>query len=74
MKTIPDNLDELDQRLLDGRKVLTTVDGTAKLEPHSNVFGVKSWQEIEELSRLEDMYHIQVALLNRGGAALEMPG
>ncbi|KAI9148351.1 UPF0173 metal-dependent hydrolase [Paramyrothecium foliicola] len=122
----PDNLDELGRRLLDGRKVLTTVDGARKLAPRPGVVGLKPWQEtklvvggrtfkvtgtptqhipggectgfvitaddfgltdgkpnafyfsgdtvwIDELGKLKDMYHIQVALLNLGGAALEMP-
>lgn len=123
----PDNLDELGRRLIDGRRVLTTVDGANKLAPRPGVIGLKPWQEIEliaggkrfrvtgtptqhmpggectgftitadnfgttdgkpnafyfsgdtvwidELKRLKEMYHIQVALLNLGGAAMELPG
>lgn len=123
----PDNLDELGRRLLDGRKVLTTIDGANKLAPRPGVVGLKPWQEvdfvaggkkfkvtgtptqhmpggectgfvitadsfgftddkpnaiyfsgdtvwIEELKKLKNMYHVQVALLNLGGAAVEMPG
>jgi L-ascorbate metabolism protein UlaG (beta-lactamase superfamily) len=122
----PDNLDVLGRRLLDGRKVLTTVDGAKKLAPRPGVVGLSPWQEVEliaggkkfrvvgtptqhlpggectgfiitseyfgttgnkpnalyfsgdtvwidELARLKDHYHIQVALLNLGGAAVEMP-
>ncbi|KAI8961348.1 Metallo-hydrolase/oxidoreductase [Daldinia sp. FL1419] len=41
----PDNLDELSrQSLLDGRRVLTTVDGAAKLRPRPGVRGLKPWE------------------------------
>ncbi|KAI6082554.1 Metallo-hydrolase/oxidoreductase [Hypoxylon rubiginosum] len=40
----PDNLDELSRsRLLDGRRVLTTVDGASKLAPRSGVQGLRPW-------------------------------
>ncbi|KAI0377340.1 Metallo-hydrolase/oxidoreductase [Hypomontagnella monticulosa] len=41
----PDNLDELSRdRLLNGRRVLTTVDGAAKLAPRPGVKGLKPWE------------------------------
>ncbi|KAJ6438780.1 zn-dependent hydrolases of the beta-lactamase protein [Purpureocillium lavendulum] len=39
-----DNLDELGRRLLDGRKVLTTMDGASKLAPRPGVRGLKPWE------------------------------
>ncbi|KAI0116699.1 Metallo-hydrolase/oxidoreductase [Daldinia grandis] len=124
----PDNLDELSrQRLLDGRRVLTTVDGAAKLRPRPGVQGLKPWEAInltiggtrfevtatpcehlpggectgfilttpsfgktgglpnavffsgdtiylEELSRIGDRFHVSLALLNLGAAAVVLPG
>lgn len=40
----PDNLDDLGRRLLDGRRVLTTVDGAEKLGPKPGVKGLKPWE------------------------------
>ncbi|XXG95310.1 hypothetical protein Hte_001571 [Hypoxylon texense] len=41
----PDNLDELSRtRLLDGRHVLTTVDGASKLAPRPGVQGLRPWE------------------------------
>ncbi|RHZ63891.1 MBL fold metallo-hydrolase [Aspergillus thermomutatus] len=40
----PDNLDELGRRLLDGRKVLTTVDGAKNLAPRPGVKGMRPWE------------------------------
>ncbi|KAK6860936.1 Zn-dependent hydrolases of the beta-lactamase fold [Apiospora arundinis] len=39
-----DNLDPSGRRLLDGRRVLTTVDGAQKLAPRSGVVGLKPWE------------------------------
>ncbi|OTA96202.1 hypothetical protein M434DRAFT_393060 [Hypoxylon sp. CO27-5] len=42
----PDNLDELSRtRLLNGRRVLTTVDGAAKLSPRLGVQGLRPWEK-----------------------------
>ncbi|KAI2627673.1 Metallo-hydrolase/oxidoreductase [Hypoxylon sp. NC1633] len=42
----PDNLDDLSRsRLLDGRRVLTTVDGASKLGPRPGVQGLKAWEK-----------------------------
>lgn len=42
----PDNLDELGRRLLDGRHVLTTMDGASKLAPRPGVRGLQPWQTV----------------------------
>jgi L-ascorbate metabolism protein UlaG (beta-lactamase superfamily) len=42
----PDNLDELGRRLLDGRKVLTTLDGAKKLGPRPGVRGIRPWETV----------------------------
>ncbi|KAK0490455.1 putative Zn-dependent hydrolases of the beta-lactamase protein [Armillaria novae-zelandiae] len=42
----PDNLDELGRRLLDGRKVITTVDGARKLHPRPGVRGIRPWETV----------------------------
>lgn len=42
----PDNLDELGRRLLDGRHVLTTVDGSKKLAPRPGVRGLSPWETV----------------------------
>ncbi|CAN6674822.1 hypothetical protein TRVA0_067S00210 [Trichomonascus vanleenenianus] len=42
----PDNLDELGRRLLDGRHVLTTIDGARKLAPRPGVRGLKPWETV----------------------------
>ncbi|KAL2217313.1 putative Zn-dependent hydrolases of the beta-lactamase protein [Thermoascus aurantiacus ATCC 26904] len=42
----PDNLDELGRRLLDGRRVLTTVDGARKLAPRPGVRGLRPWETV----------------------------
>jgi L-ascorbate metabolism protein UlaG (beta-lactamase superfamily) len=39
-----DNLDELGRHLLDGRKVITTMDGTRKLHPRPGVRGIHPWE------------------------------
>ncbi|KAI1134622.1 Metallo-hydrolase/oxidoreductase [Hypoxylon sp. FL0543] len=42
----PDNFDELSRaRLLDGRRVLTTVDGATKLSPRPGVQGLRPWEK-----------------------------
>lgn len=43
----PDNLDELGRRLLDGRKVLTTMDGAKKLAPRPGVRGLRPWETVD---------------------------
>lgn len=43
----PDNLDNYGRQLLDGRHVLTTMDGAAKLSPRSGVRGLKPWETID---------------------------
>ncbi|KAK0455610.1 putative Zn-dependent hydrolases of the beta-lactamase protein [Desarmillaria tabescens] len=42
----PDNLDELGRRLLDGRKVITTMDGTKQLHPRPGVRGIRPWETV----------------------------
>ncbi|KAK3397566.1 beta-lactamase superfamily domain-containing protein [Sordaria brevicollis] len=42
----PDNLDELGRRLLDGRKVFTTMDGASQLAPRPGVRGLKNWETV----------------------------
>ncbi|PGH03465.1 hypothetical protein GX51_04039 [Blastomyces parvus] len=42
----PDNLDELGRRLLDGRIVLTTMDGAKKLAPRPGVRGLQPWETV----------------------------
>ncbi|KAF2190890.1 Metallo-hydrolase/oxidoreductase [Zopfia rhizophila CBS 207.26] len=42
----PDNLDELGRRLLDGRKVITTMDGAKKLRPRPGVRGIHPWETV----------------------------
>ena len=42
-----DNLDPLGRRLLDGRRVFTTMDGAKNLSPRPSVHGFKPWQELE---------------------------
>ena len=39
-----DNLDDLGRQLLNGRRVLTTVDGAKKLAPRSGVRGLRPWE------------------------------
>ncbi|KAF4164058.1 hypothetical protein CNMCM6936_009568 [Aspergillus lentulus] len=41
-----DNLDDLGRRLLDGRRVFTTVDGAKNLSPRPAVHGLKPWERI----------------------------
>ncbi|KAL7622643.1 hypothetical protein AAE478_008156 [Parahypoxylon ruwenzoriense] len=41
----PDNLDDLGRQLLDGRRVLTTLDGAAKLDPRPGVRGLAPWEK-----------------------------
>jgi L-ascorbate metabolism protein UlaG (beta-lactamase superfamily) len=43
----PDNLDNLGRRLLDGRRVFTTVDGAKNLAPRPAVHGLKPWESVE---------------------------
>lgn len=43
----PDNLDDFGRRLLDGRKVLTTLDGAKNLAPRPGVQGLSPWQTIK---------------------------
>ncbi|KAI1267824.1 Metallo-hydrolase/oxidoreductase [Xylariaceae sp. FL1019] len=40
----PDNLDDLGRQLLDGRRVLTTLDGAKKLAPRPGVKGLAPWE------------------------------
>ncbi|KAM0426337.1 hypothetical protein ACHAPT_008378 [Fusarium lateritium] len=42
----PDNLDELGRRLLDGRRVITTIDGAKKLSPRPDVRGISPWETL----------------------------
>ncbi|RYP38031.1 hypothetical protein DL766_001213 [Monosporascus sp. MC13-8B] len=42
----PDNLDELGRRLLDGRRVLTIMDGAKKLAPRPGVRGLRPWETV----------------------------
>ncbi|OGM45088.1 Zn-dependent hydrolases of the beta-lactamase fold [Aspergillus bombycis] len=42
-----DNLDDLGRRLLDGRRVFTTVDGAKNLAPRPAVHGLRPWETIE---------------------------
>ncbi|KAK7910674.1 Zn-dependent hydrolases of the beta-lactamase fold [Apiospora marii] len=128
----PDNLDPVGRRLLDGRRVLTTVDGARKLAPRPGVVGLKPWQTVplviggshfevtatpcqhlpggecngfiitasefgtttgvdgvsrpnaiyfsgdtvylEELAQMRERFHISLALLNIGAAAVMPPG
>lgn len=42
-----DNLDTLGRQMLDGRHVLTTMDGAKKLAPRPAVQGLKPWQTVE---------------------------
>lgn len=42
----PDNLDEVGRQLLDGRRVLTTMDGAKKLAPRPGVHGMKPWETV----------------------------
>lgn len=39
-----DNLDPKGRQLLDGRRVITTLDGAKNLSPRPGVFGIKSWE------------------------------
>ncbi|KAH7146727.1 beta-lactamase superfamily domain-containing protein [Dactylonectria estremocensis] len=41
-----DNLDEPGRLLLDGRKVLTTIDGANKLAPRPGVRGLRPWEKV----------------------------
>ena len=43
----PDNLDDLGRTLLNGRKVITTMDGCQKLQPRPDVRGIKPWETIK---------------------------
>ncbi|KAI4865722.1 Metallo-hydrolase/oxidoreductase [Hypoxylon rubiginosum] len=125
----PDNLDELSRnRLLDGRRVLTTIDGASKLAPRPGVRGLRPWETtalhvggkrfdvtatpcqhlpggectgfllttadfgatggrpnavyfsgdtvyLPELApRVRDRFHVSLALLNLGAAAVVLPG
>ncbi|KAH6986649.1 beta-lactamase superfamily domain-containing protein [Ilyonectria destructans] len=54
-----DNLDEPGRLLLDGRKVLTTIDGANKLAPRPGVRGLRPWEKVG---------------LNIGGKKLECTG
>lgn len=42
----PDNLDDLGRRLLDGRRVFTTMDGASQLAPRPGVRGLKKWETV----------------------------
>ncbi|KAK8855080.1 zn-dependent hydrolases of the beta-lactamase protein [Apiospora arundinis] len=41
-----DNLDPIGRRLLEGRRVLTTMDGARKLAPRPGVVGLKAWETV----------------------------
>ncbi|KAK7965842.1 uncharacterized protein PG986_000119 [Apiospora aurea] len=127
-----DNLDPIGRRLLDGRRVLTTIDGARKLAPRPGVVGLKRWEMVpmliggrrfevtatpcqhlpggecngfivtasefgstigddglsrpnaiyfsgdtvylEELAQMRERFHISLALLNIGAAAVMPPG
>ncbi|RMJ15233.1 hypothetical protein CDV36_005108 [Fusarium kuroshium] len=42
----PDNLDELGRQLLDGRRVITTMDGAKNLSPRPDVRGISPWETL----------------------------
>ncbi|KAJ4308073.1 hypothetical protein N0V84_012318 [Fusarium piperis] len=42
----PDNLDELGRQLLDGRRVITTMDGKRNLSPRPDVRGISPWETL----------------------------
>lgn len=42
-----DNLDDLGRRLLDGRRVFTTMDGAKNLSPRPAVHGLQPWEQID---------------------------
>ena len=42
-----DNLDDLGRRLLDGRRVFTTVDGAKNLSPRPGVHGLRPWEQLD---------------------------
>ncbi|KAL2136171.1 hypothetical protein VTI74DRAFT_5224 [Chaetomium olivicolor] len=42
----PDNLDELGRKTLEGRQVLTTVDGAKKLAPNPGVRAIRPWETL----------------------------
>ncbi|KAK6835076.1 N-acyl-phosphatidylethanolamine-hydrolyzing phospholipase D [Apiospora arundinis] len=127
-----DNLDPIGRRLLDGRRVLTTMDGARKLAPRPGVVGLKAWETVplviggrhfevtatpcqhlpggecngfivtapefgttagddgvsrpnaiyfsgdtvylDELAQMRERFHISLALLNIGAAAVMPPG
>ncbi|KAK7955189.1 hypothetical protein PG988_015883 [Apiospora saccharicola] len=127
-----DNLDPIGRRLLDARRVLTTMDGAQKLAPRPGVVGLKPWETVplviggrhfevtatpcqhlpggectgfivtasefgtttgddgvsqpnaiyfsgdtvylEELAQMRERFHISLALLNIGAAAVIPPG
>ncbi|KAI9468456.1 MAG: beta-lactamase superfamily domain-containing protein [Benjaminiella poitrasii] len=41
-----DNLDPLGRQLLDGRRVITTMDGAKNLKPRPGVVGIQPWQTV----------------------------
>ena len=43
-----DNLDNFGRQLLDGRRVITTVDGERKLAPRKGVHGLQPWETTTE--------------------------
>ncbi|KAI8143362.1 beta-lactamase superfamily domain-containing protein [Fennellomyces sp. T-0311] len=42
----PDNLDDTGRQLLDGRVVITTVDGAKKLQPRPGVTAIRPWETL----------------------------
>jgi L-ascorbate metabolism protein UlaG (beta-lactamase superfamily) len=42
----PDNLDEVGRSLLNGRMVITTIDGAKKLQPRPSVRGIRPWETL----------------------------
>lgn len=41
-----DNLDDLGRQLLDGRRVITTMDGAKNLQPRPGVRGIRPWEAL----------------------------
>ena len=44
-----DNLDPEGRKLLDGRKVFTTVEGSVELQPRPGVVGLRPWQTVKSM-------------------------
>ncbi|KAM5341492.1 hypothetical protein ACJ41O_014523 [Fusarium nematophilum] len=52
----PDNLDKLGRRLLDGRRVITTLDGAKNLAPRPDVRGISPWETMPLTIGREEFY------------------